>query len=71
MTFAQWARQPTTLMAAGCIAGAAVYWFTKSPELALAAAAAIPGAVNDSTSNLLTRIEAVEDSVRPVAKPGG
>jgi hypothetical protein len=60
-------KQPSTLIAAGLLVGAAVYWQTKSPELALAAAAIIPGAVNDHSSSILTKVEGLEDSLRPTA----
>lgn len=62
-------RQPSTLMAIGCLIGAIVYWWTKSPELALAAAAVVPGAVNDHTTAILTKVEGLEDAVMPKAMP--
>lgn len=58
-------RQPSTLMAAGCIVGAGVYWLTKDAALSLASVAIIPGAVSDHTSDVLQRIENVEDALRP------
>lgn len=66
-TITRWIKQPSTLMAGGLLIGGAVYWQTKSPELALAAAAVLPGAVNDHTSAVLTKIEGLEDAVRPIA----
>jgi hypothetical protein len=60
-----WFQQPSTLVAAGLLVGAGVYWWTKSPEMALMAAALIPGAVNDHSTQILTKIEGVEDSLRP------
>lgn len=75
-----WAQQPSSLVAVGLLVGAGVYWWTKSPELALVAASIIPGAVNDHSTQILTKIEGVEDSLRPqtyggsvpgvVSKPG-
>lgn len=59
-----WFRQPSTLLAAGLLVGGAVYWITASPALALTAASIIPGACNDHSASLLTRIEGVEDGLR-------
>ena len=58
-------QQPSTLTAVGLLVGAGVYWWTKSAEMALAAAAVIPGVVSDHTTQILTKIEGVEDSLRP------
>lgn len=60
-----WVRQPSTLMCLGCVIGAGVYYFTGNPTLALVAAGLVPGAVNDKTAGILTRIEAVETALKP------
>lgn len=57
-------RQPTTLIAIGCVVGAVVYWFTDSPAITLASIAAVLGPVDDNTAKLLPKIEALEDAVR-------
>jgi hypothetical protein len=48
----------------GLVLGGIVYWITKSPELTLVAAGAVPGAMSDHTRDLLTKIEGIEDGVR-------
>lgn len=60
----QFLRQPSTLIAAGFMLGAIVYWVTRSPELALAAVALVPGAINDNTAGILSKVEALEDAAR-------
>jgi hypothetical protein len=59
-----WVHQPTTIGGVGLMVGAAVYWVSKSPELALMAAGLVLGTVNDHTSGILTSIENLEDAVR-------
>jgi hypothetical protein len=68
MNVTAWARQPTTLVATGLLVGAAVYWLSGSVPLAAAAAAVVPGAVNDHTTDLLTKIEALEDRFKTVER---
>jgi hypothetical protein len=56
------------LFALGCLLGAIVYWLTGSPAAALTAASIIPGAVNDRTSALLAKLEALEDAAKALKK---
>lgn len=64
-----WLRQPSTLTAVGVAIAAAVYWFTKSAELAAVALAAVLGTVSDSTSALLTKVESIENIVANIVVP--
>lgn len=64
-----WVRQPSTLAAAGLLLGAGVYWLTRDPSLALAAAAVPLGGVSDHTKQLLVRIEQLEDALRRQTPP--
>lgn len=64
-----WFRQPSTLMAVGVGVAGAVYWFTKSPELAMISAAAILGTVSDSTAALIAKVESIENIVADIAVP--
>ena len=63
-----WAKQPTTLLAFALVAAAVSYWFTRSAAIAAGVAAAILGGVNDQTRDLLTRMEAMEDTVNSAAQ---
>jgi hypothetical protein len=57
-------RQPSTLIAIGCVIGGVVYWFTGNASLALASISIVPGTVNDQTASVLAKVEALEDAAR-------
>lgn len=61
-----WFRQPSTLVAAGLVVGAVVFWFSGNAALAAMAAAAIPGAVNDHSRAMLEKIEGLETAAKTI-----
>lgn len=64
--FRAWRKQPTTIVCFALIVGAGVYWVSKDVTLAGVAAGAVAGGLNDNTKALLTKTEALEDSMRSV-----
>jgi hypothetical protein len=62
--FHQWRKQPTTIAGVALAVAGAVYWKTQNGALAAVAAGMVGGALNDSTKDLLAKVEALEDGMR-------
>lgn len=69
-----WARQPTSVIGIGVIAGAVTYWVTKDAVLATGASGAVCALISDNSNDaakakdILGQVETLEDRARRGAR---